>query len=172
MAGGGALINQGVHTVDLLLWLMGDVKRVQATAITALHEIPFEDTVVATLEFTSGAIGTLEATTAAYPGYNRRVELTGSEGTVILEQDRIISADLRTSRTSFVTSTENNNASASSPVVSDTGGHKRILEDFLQAIESNGTPRCDGREGRRSIRLVEAIYESSVTSRPVTISII
>jgi predicted dehydrogenase len=149
---------------------MGDVKRVQATAITALHEIPFEDTVVATLEFASGAIGTLEATTAAYPGYNRRVELTGSEGTVILEQDRIISEDLHTSRTSFVTSTENKNASASSPVVSDIGGHKRILQDFLQAIESKGTPRCDGREGRRSIRLVEAIYESSRTARSVSLS--
>ena len=170
LAGGGALINQGIHTVDLLLWLMGDVKRVQATAITALHEIPFEDTVVATLEFASGAIGTLEATTAAYPGYNRRVELTGSEGTVILEQDRIISEDLHTSRSSFVASTENKNASASSPVVSDIGGHKRILQDFLQAIESNGTPRCDGREGRRSIRLVEAIYESSRTARSVSLS--
>src|SRR6266849_6311984 len=94
--GGGALMNQGVHTVDLLLWLMGDVERVYAKAKTALHKIEAEDTVVATLEFANGAIGTLEAATSVYPGYSRRVELTGSEGTIILEQDQIIAADLRT----------------------------------------------------------------------------
>src|SRR6185295_4195538 len=87
--GGGALMNQGVHTVDLLLWLMGPVKRVYARAITALHQIETEDTIVATLEFASGAVGTVEAATSAFPGYNRRVELTGSEGTIILEHDRV-----------------------------------------------------------------------------------
>ena len=93
--GGGALMNQGVHTVDLLLWLLGDVTRVQARTATALHKIESEDTAIAILEFASGALGTLQATTAAYPGYPRRVEITGSEGTVILEHDRIIAADLR-----------------------------------------------------------------------------
>src|SRR5437870_7782885 len=93
--GGGALINQGVHTVDLLLWLLGDVTRVQARTSTALHKIEAEDTAVAVLEFASGALGILQATTAAYPGYPRRVEISGSEGTVILEHDRIIAADLR-----------------------------------------------------------------------------
>jgi UDP-N-acetyl-2-amino-2-deoxyglucuronate dehydrogenase len=93
--GGGALINQGVHTVDLLLWLMGDVARVNAKAITALHDIEVEDTVVATVQFANGAIGTLEAATSAYPGYPRRIELTGSEGTIILEDNQIVAADLR-----------------------------------------------------------------------------
>src|SRR3984893_275657 len=93
--GGGALINQGVHTVDLLLWLLGDVVRVQARTATLLHKIEAEDTAAAILEFSSGALGILHATTAAYPGYPRRVEITGSEGTVILEHDRIIAADLR-----------------------------------------------------------------------------
>src|SRR5205814_5188386 len=93
--GGGALINQGVHTVDLMLWLMGDVTRVQSKTITALHKIEVEDTLVATLEFSNGAVGTLEATTAVYPGYPRRLELTGSEGTIIVEHDRIVAADLR-----------------------------------------------------------------------------
>ena len=87
--GGGALINQAVHTVDLLLWLFGDVVRVQARTATILHAIETEDTALAILEFAGGALGTLQATTAAYPGYPRRVEITGSEGTVILEQDRI-----------------------------------------------------------------------------------
>jgi len=170
--GGGALMNQGVHTVDLLLWLMGDVRRVYAKAMTALHQIESEDTVVATLEFANGAIGTLEATTSVYPGYNRRVELTGSEGTIILEQDRIIAADLRTPIAGLVEPIKaNSNPQATSPVVSDVSGHRRILEDFLQAIETDGKPLCDGREGRRSVELVQAIYESSRTGLPVTIGL-
>src|SRR5688572_25846983 len=70
--GGGALMNQGIHTVDLLLWLLGGITQVYAKAVTALHEIEVEDTVVATLEFACGALGTLEATTSTFPGYPRR----------------------------------------------------------------------------------------------------
>ena len=91
-------MNQGIHTADLLLWLLGPVRRVSAKAVTALHPIEVEDTVVALLEFENGAVGTLEATTAAYPGYRRRVELTGTEGTVIVEHDRLVAADLRAAR--------------------------------------------------------------------------
>ena len=160
--GGGALMNQGIHTVDLLLWLVGDVKRVYAQARTALHDIESEDTLVSTLEFQNGAIGTLEATTSVYPGYDRRIELTGSEGTIIFERDRIIRADLKTPLPGGVqTQAQDTNLSSSSPIVSDVSGHKRIVEDFVKAIRTNGTPRCDGREGRRSVALVQAIYESA-----------
>jgi UDP-N-acetyl-2-amino-2-deoxyglucuronate dehydrogenase len=166
--GGGALMNQGVHTVDLLLWLMGDVERVYAKTKTALHKIESEDTVVTTLEFANGAVGTLEAATSVYPGYNRRIELTGSEGTIILEQNRIIAADLRTPLADPIEPMEeSSNAAATSPVVSDVSGHRKILEDFLRAIENDCQPICDGREGRRSVELVEAIYESSRTGQPV-----
>jgi len=165
--GGGALMNQGIHTVDLLLWLLGDVSRVYASAITALHTIDVEDTVVATLEFRSGAIATLEATTAAYPGYNRRVQLSGSEGTILIEQDRIVAADLRKPADDIANIEPDANPSAHSALVSDVRGHQAILEDFLGAIEVNGTACCDGREGRRSVELVQAIYESSRTRCPV-----
>src|SRR5256885_13245863 len=93
--GGGALINQAIHTVDLLLWLFGDVVSVQAEKRTALHKIEAEDTLVALLEFANGAVGVLQAATSAYPGYPRRVELTGSEGTVIIEHDRLVAAGFR-----------------------------------------------------------------------------
>jgi predicted dehydrogenase len=165
-------MNQGVHTVDLLLWLMGDVERVAAKTITALHKIEVEDTVVATLEFASGAIGTLEAGTSVYPGYPRRVELTGSEGTIILEQDRIISADLHHPidlGVPGVSWSADTNASATSPVVSDVSGHKRLLKDFIQAIATDSKPVCDGHEGRRSVELVRAIYESSRTGEFVSV---
>ena len=166
--GGGALINQGVHTVDILLWLFGDVASVQASCKTALHAIEVEDTVVALLEFQNGALGTLEATTSVYPGYPRRLELSGSEGTLIIEQDRLLAADLRNPLADLLRSSEaDKNASASSPVVSDFRGHQSVLEDFLKAIETNTVPRCDGREGRRSVALVEDIYEACHTGKKV-----
>jgi predicted dehydrogenase len=168
--GGGALMNQGVHTVDLLLWLMGDVRRVSASKTTALHDIEVEDTVVATLEFRNGAIGTLEAATSVYPGYPRRLELTGSEGTIILEHDRIVAADLRSTQLQLAgPKAESANAAATSPVVSDIRGHQELLKDFLQAVDTNGQPVCDGVEGRRSVQLVQAIYESARTGAAITL---
>jgi len=169
--GGGALMNQGVHTVDLLLWLMGNVDHVSARTATALNSIEVEDTAVATLGFANGALGTLEVATSVYPGYQRRLELTGSEGTIILEHDRIISADLRTPLAEpLAPVAENTNASARSAIVSDISGHRKILEDFLHAVETNGSPRCDGPEGRRSVELVQAIYESARTGQSVTVT--
>jgi predicted dehydrogenase len=171
--GGGALINQGVHTVDLLLWLMGDVERVYARTVTAFHKIEVEDTVVATLEFSSGVVGTLEVGTSIFPGYRRRLEVSGSEGTVVLEDDRIMRADLRRAYpdlTMLIESNPSSNASASSPIVSDVTGHRRLIEDFLHAVETGGQPICDGRDGRRSVALVEAIYESSRKGLPVSLT--
>jgi predicted dehydrogenase len=163
--GGGALINQAIHTVDLLLYLFGDVTRVQARTATLLHKIEAEDTAVATLEFASGAVGTLLATTAAYPGYPRRIEITGSEGTVILEHDRIITADFRNPPDDLAAiSTGDSNQSASSATVTDVSGHKAILENFLHAIANNTQPICDGREGRRSLALVESTYAAARNS--------
>jgi UDP-N-acetyl-2-amino-2-deoxyglucuronate dehydrogenase len=162
MEGGGALINQGVHTVDLLLWMMGDVAKVQARTSTAIHAIEGEDTAIALLEFTSGALGLLQATTSAFPGYPRRLEITGTEGTVILEQDRIVAANLRNAPpgvSAGVPSDDTENTS--SPVVSDFTGHQAIFEDFIRAIQQNGTPLCDGREGRRSLLLVEEVYRAA-----------
>lgn len=163
--GGGALMNQGVHTVDVLLWLFGDPIRIQARTATLLHNIEAEDTAVAILEFASGALCLLHATTAAYPGYPRRIEITGTQGTAILEHDRIIAADLRDAPANLLTdSTGDTNQSASSAVVSDVSGHKAILEDFLHAIDRNTTPLCDGKEGRRSVALIEEIYRAARTS--------
>jgi UDP-N-acetyl-2-amino-2-deoxyglucuronate dehydrogenase len=169
--GGGALMNQGVHTVDLLLWLMGDVVTVQARMATALHKIEGEDTVIALLEFASGAMGTLVAATSAYPGYPRRLELTGSEGTVILEHDRIIRADLKTPHPELLgNASSDQNQSATSAVVSDVRGHQALIEDFLRAIKTNTRPACDGKEGRRSVALIEAIYESARSGERVSVS--
>jgi len=162
--GGGALINQGVHTIDLLLWLLGDVARVQARTATLLHKIEAEDTAAAILEFAGGALGIIHATTAAYPGYPRRVEISGSQGTVILEHDRIVAANLRNASAVAESAALDENQSASTAVVSDFRGHQAVLEDFLKAIQHNRPPACDGLEGRRSIALIEAIYRAARSS--------
>ena len=160
--GGGALMNQAVHTVDLLLWLLGDVTRVRARTATALHKIESEDTAAAILEFASGSLGTLHATTAAYPGYPRRVEITGTEGTVILEHDRIVAMDLRNPPADDAhAAPTDTNLSASSAAVTDIRGHRKILEDFLSAMKHDTIPLCDGLQGRKSVALIEAIYKAA-----------
>jgi UDP-N-acetyl-2-amino-2-deoxyglucuronate dehydrogenase len=171
--GGGALINQGVHTVDLLLWLFGPVRRVFARTMTALHAIDVEDTAVAVLEFANGAIGTLEAATSAYPGYSRQVELTGSNGTVRIEGDDLVAVDLKDVRDDERPSRREPDrgptVSAASPVVADSAAHARVFDDFIRAVAERRTPSCDGAGGRESVRLIEAMYESARTNLPVNI---
>ena len=185
--GGGALMNQGIHTLDLLLWLLGDVVRVHAQTATLLHNIEVEDSGAAILEFASGALGVMSFTTAAFPGYLRRVSVTGDRGTAVVEQDLLISVDVVGGGSLDTTHDARNgdsngsypNAeaahpgqpeSAASPVVSDVGPHRAVIEDFVQAIREGRPPRCDGREGRRSVAVVEAIYASSRSARAVTVA--
>ena len=166
--GGGAVMNQGIHTVDLLLWLLGDVEHVYANTRTSFHSIEVEDTAVACLEFAAGAIGTFEASTSAFPGFPRRLEVTGSEGTVVVEGDRVVSVQLRSGEVLAPPPNEQStNPSATSPLVSDVRGHRRVLEDFLSAIRTGARPLCDGREGRRSVALVQAMYASARTGTVV-----
>jgi UDP-N-acetyl-2-amino-2-deoxyglucuronate dehydrogenase len=169
--GGGALINQGVHTVDLLLWLFGPVRRVFGRTGTLLHDIEVEDTAVAVLEFENGALGTIEAATSAYPGYSRRIELTGSQGTLLIDGDRLGAADLTERSVPIFPEAPPENGGpppgASSPAVADASAHQRVIEDFIGAIETGRPPCCDGREGRRSVAVIEAIYRSSRSGHPV-----
>jgi UDP-N-acetyl-2-amino-2-deoxyglucuronate dehydrogenase len=167
--GGGALINQGIHTADLLLYLLGDVTDVQASAATVLHAINVEDTLVASMTFASGALGTFQATTAAWPGSPRHVEITGSEGTLTIEHDRIAGWDLKSGREEGTTLTSATR-SASTAVVADATPHRRVVEDFVAALREQRRPACDGREGRRSVALVEALYESARTGKRTAVA--
>jgi UDP-N-acetyl-2-amino-2-deoxyglucuronate dehydrogenase len=167
--GGGALMNQGIHTLDLLTWLLGPVRRVSARSAAQRHAIEVEDTLVAILEFENGALGTFEATTAAYPGYPRRVELSTEAGTVTLEQNRVIAADLSQPVAGLVADAPaDGNAAAASPVVSDVSGHAVLIADFIQAVREGREPICSGREARRSLAVARAMYESAATGAAVT----
>ncbi len=167
--GGGALMNQGIHTLDLLLWLLGDVSGVQARTARVLHQLECEDTALALLDFASGAQGVLEVTTAAYPGYPRRIALTGTVGTVLMEGDRIVAADLYPPRPGLVMAgDEMNPERAASAQIHDSSAHQAAIRDFILAARA-GTPlACDAREGRRSLELAERIYAAAAAAETGT----
>lgn len=169
--GGGALINQAIHNVDMLLWFLGDVTRVHAKAANRLHhDIEVEDTVVAQLEFASGCLGVIEATTAAYPGSPRRVELHGTAGTVTLLDDEVDEWELRDGTPPPSHDVAAATAAArSTHVMSDHRWHQLQIEDFVDAIAAARKPLVDGREGLRSLSLVLAVYESARTGLVVDV---
>ncbi len=160
--GGGALINQAIHTVDLLRWIMGPVDSVLAFSGRLLHVgIEAEDTLVAALRFQNGALGIIEAATSAYPGFKRRLEITGTEGTVILDGDSLASWSLRDNLpNSTGAAAEVSNGSAD-PMAISCEGHRRVLADFADAILRQRKPLVDGRDGRESLELVDSIYRSA-----------
>jgi predicted dehydrogenase len=178
--GGGALMNQGIHLVDLLLWMIGDVVEVRATAATLAHDIEVEDCVSATLRFANGALGSVMATTAAAPGFPHRVEIYGDQGGAQIEGEQVVrweNQEPRTGtrrvnrRTAEPESREPIAAGAgSSPTGIGAAGHTRLLEDFVGAIRDRREPLVPGREGRRALALVLAIYESARTGQRVQVS--
>lgn len=160
--GGGVLINQAIHTVDLLTWIAGPVATATAFCNRRVHSrIEGEDTLVANLRFESGALGVIEAATSAYPGFKRRIELTGTEGTVVLDGDNISVWSLRDgSPCPAPPAAEVSNGSAH-PMAIDCEGHRRIMADFAESILARRSPVVDGTEGRRSLELVRRIYAAA-----------
>lgn len=176
--GGGALMNQGIHLVDLLLWLMGDAVEVRAAAATLAHAIEVEDCVTATLRFASGALGSVAATTAAAPGFPHRVEIYGDQGGVQIEGEQVARWEMATGRegegTNVATSSRTSSpvplpaaGAGASPTGIGAAGHTRLLGDFVAAIREGSEPLVPGREGRRSLALVLAIYEAARTGQVV-----
>ncbi|MEM6364187.1 MAG: Gfo/Idh/MocA family oxidoreductase [Planctomycetota bacterium] len=175
--GGGALMNQAIHSVDLLLWLMGNVTEVSARVATMTHDrIEVEDIAVATLQFANGALGVIEATTTAFPGALKRVEIAGSTGSAILEEEDITqwqfadeTPDDEAIRKRMAGQTETGGG-AGDPSAIGHHGHTAVYDDFLSAITHNREPLIDGAEGRRSVALINAIYESARTGKSVTLA--
>jgi predicted dehydrogenase len=166
--GGGALMNQAIHNVDLLLWMMGDATHVCGFTATLAHErIEVEDTAVAVVHFKNGALGTIRATTSVHPGYPKTIAVHGDKGSVEIEQDDVVrwdftpetAADLET-RKRFAAKVGASGGAADPKAISHEG-HRRQLADFVDAVRNHRPPRVDGREGRRSVALIRAIYESN-----------
>jgi UDP-N-acetyl-2-amino-2-deoxyglucuronate dehydrogenase len=165
--GGGAVINQAIHGLDLLQWFAGMPVEVFAWTTRRVYtHIEVEDTAVATLRFASGALGGFEASTALWPGWSRRHEIAGEHGSVVLEDDRIVRWEFREARPEdeAIRAAGQVNAlgsGASEPGAISVEGHKRQLQDFVDAIRTGRRPELDGREGRKAVALVRAIYESA-----------
>jgi len=174
--GGGAFMNQAVHNVDLLYSFMGDVVEVTGVTGTLAHKrIEVEDIGVATLRFKNGALGVFEATTAAYPGLLKKIEIHGTEGTAIVEQDDILMWEfLKKSRKDAAIRRKfaqkvSGQGGASDPTAISYTGHMEQLKDFIKAIETRKNPLVDGAEGRKSVEIILAIYKASWTGRRVTL---
>ncbi len=164
--GGGALMNQAIHGVDLLQWFAGLPTEVSGWITRRVHlGIEADDTTVASLKFPCGAFGTIEATTAAWPGWSRRIELCGEHGSVCLEDDRISRWDFARPEPEDTDVLAAGNDSLGSGAGAAGGislaGHLRQIADFVEAVRDDRQPSIDGHEGRKAVALVHAIYESA-----------
>ncbi len=157
--GGGALMNQGVHGIDLLLWIMGGVACVSAYCRRLVRNIAVEDTSVANLEFTNGALGTLVTTTSVTPGENVRVEIHGDKGSIKLDGDDIVQWAIEGEEE--ITGESTNEATSSDPTAVAAAGHTEHVRDLCEAIINDREPAIPGREARKSVELIKAIYLSS-----------
>ncbi|MHB8899370.1 MAG: Gfo/Idh/MocA family protein [Thermoguttaceae bacterium] len=172
--GGGALMNQAIHTVDLLTWFMGPVAEISAkTALLGHTGIEVEDVAVASLRFASGALGTIEASTAVYPGYLKRVELHGLAGSAMMEEEDIVKWDFSQPAPeddaikAKMASRTSGGGGAADPAAIGHHGHAHQFQDVVTAIRQGRQPSIDGPEGRRSVEIILAIYKAAETGQTV-----
>lgn len=171
--GGGALINQAIHAVDQLQWLVGMPSEVSAFSSTLAHErIDAEDTLVANLKFPGGGLGSIECATSVSPGFSRRIEICGDRGSAFIEDDSLIVWDFldeqpEDERIRKGEMTSNLKGGSSDPKAITTEGHRMQIEDLANAILENRAPLIPGAEGRNAVSLVCSIYESAATGQIV-----
>jgi len=171
--GGGAVINQAIHGIDLLQWFAGMPEEVFAWTTRRVHtRIESEDTSVAALKFASGAFGTIEASTALWPGFSRRVEICGENGSAVMDDDDITRWEFRVAQPGDegIRATRESGAmgsGAAAPMAIKFEGHLRQIQDFIDGIRERRPFFIEGREARNAVALVRAIYESAASGRPV-----
>lgn len=173
--GGGCLMNQGIHYIDLLQWLMGPIKTVSAQTATLGHTVEVEDVALAMVRFESGALGIIEGSTAIYPGLPERLEISGDAGTVIVESAGLVLCELQDEKGEVGpygargTSRQQQAATSASadPAALSQSSHLPQTADLLDAIDNDRDPFITGESGRRPLEIVLAIYESARQGRPV-----
>jgi UDP-N-acetyl-2-amino-2-deoxyglucuronate dehydrogenase len=172
---GGSLMNQGVHYVDLLRWCMGPPAEVTAVCTTQAHQIEVEDTSLAILRFASGAVGTILSSTAAFPGFPQRLEITGTGGTVTVEDGQIVGRALAADPGPAAPdgadgadgADDAGRLAAADPAALNVAGHAAQLADLLDAVDTGREPAVSGQDGRDALEIVLAVYQASRTGRPV-----
>jgi len=182
--GGGVLMNQSIHSIDVLQWMMGPVRTVYAYTDTLAHRMETEDVAVAVLRFTSGALGTIAATTGAYPGVTTRIDVFGDKGSAVIEDDRMGYLHLARDdsgevgaygmgakdRAQAAPAPEKGGATAANPAALSSTTHAVQITDMIRAIREDGTPLVDGHAARHPVEIILAVYESARTGKEVSLS--
>jgi UDP-N-acetyl-2-amino-2-deoxyglucuronate dehydrogenase len=178
--GGGVLMNQTIHSIDLLQWLIGPVKSVFGYTDTLVHRMKTEDVAVAILRFASGALGTIAATTGAYPGVTTRIEIFGDKGSAMIENDNLsylhLARDDKESISAYGITPqeqekrEDTGSTSQNPAALSAGSHAQQIADMIRAIREDGTPLVDGYAGRHPVEIILSIYESARLQKEVTLS--
>jgi UDP-N-acetyl-2-amino-2-deoxyglucuronate dehydrogenase len=165
--GGGAFMNQGIHTLDLLLDVMGDVKSVFAKVKTALHPIEGEDLGAALVTFENNALGNITASTALYPGLPERLEIFGKKGSAVLEGGKLIQWSILGEESLPIIADAKAGSGAADPMAIGHALHKAQWEHYLNAVDKNEPVLVEGKMARKSVELIRAIYKSSELEREV-----
>jgi UDP-N-acetyl-2-amino-2-deoxyglucuronate dehydrogenase len=171
--GGGALMNQGIHNIDLLNYLAGPVRSVVARTRTLAHQMQTEDVAAAVLQYANGALGVIEGSTGSWPGDSGRVSLHGDRGTITLDDGRIIVwklSDAAPGEEQRMLGEASLGSGASSATAIGYEMHRRQLLDMVQAIQQEREPAISGAEARQSVAIIRAIYESSHSGDWVKVS--
>src|SRR2546421_10864769 len=164
MDGGGVLMNQAIHSIDLLQWLMGPVKSIFAYTDTLAHRMETEDVAVAVLRFTNGALGTIAARTGAYPGVTTRIEVFGDRGSAVIENDNLSYLHLARDDSEEAgpygaapqasKKVDNGGSTTQNPGSLSSRAHALQIADMIRAIHEDGTPLVDGYSARRTVEII------------------
>jgi predicted dehydrogenase len=171
--GGGALMNQSIHSIDLLQWLAGPIDSLYATTATLNHNMHTEDTASAVLNFSSGGMGVIQGATSCWPGEAARVELRGTQGTIVLEEGRIatwVLADAAEGEEAKMLQLETKQGSGSAdPLGIGYEKHQRQILDMISAIHNDHEPIISGEEARKAVEIILAIYKSAQSKQAVSL---
>ncbi len=171
--GGGALMNQSIHAIDLLQWLAGDIEYLQAVTATLGHgRIEVEDTAAAVLKYRNGALGIIQGTTAAYPGFQKRIEINGTHGSVVMEDDHFTHWHFKeeTAEDEKIRKDLSEGSApketASDPSVNPVHLFETQISDFIGAVKNDRKPFITPEDARRSVEIILGIYESAKNKKP------
>jgi UDP-N-acetyl-2-amino-2-deoxyglucuronate dehydrogenase len=168
--GGGALINQAIHQVDILRWLAGPVRELYAVwQLGAAHQIESEDVVNAVLRYDSGATGVIQAATAFWPGYTERIEIHGAKGTAIVSGDKLTAWDVQDDAGEPPPLAQDVASGSSDPMAISLAPFERQFLDFGDAIRTGRAPLVSGEDGYRALEIVDAVYRSCRTGEKVAL---
>lgn len=167
MDGGGALMNQGIHGVDLMRYLLGPLRSITAIGGTFAHDIEVEDTLCALVAYQNGAVGMIQAATSTFPGFPRRIEFNGTQGCILLEEERIVRWEVEGCPYYASAPQEDASGGFRDPTQINPQGHLQQMRNFISAVRDDTPLASDGCEGRATLKIILSAYDSMRTGETV-----